>query len=762
MAGPADWGATPLEGESSGPAAWGATPLSERPLFGTDEYVKSMAKKHGIDEDTVRTAAHAQYSGHVLQGVAGTVGLGSLVPKAGAAISAAAAPVTGKGFQAGSFGERYGKERDLEQELARDYETDHPIMSTASELGGAALTGTGLVRAGAGPLIGAVEGGLGRQATISGLTNAAYGALDATLRGEEPTSEAALSGAIGLAGPVVGKVAGNAINATRNMIRPPGPATPENMILGATRPIRTSSGFASGDIGAQREEQAGARGALGPEAQQSAQTMFGRPNEPYSGMTGEDVLADRNAVAGLMDRTPGAGQGLRAQTPLEGSQGVIDAVTDAFHNSRRNYNQLYETASQIPGDIHASAFDRFTEGIQHDLSSRADPVIINRTITPVAAEMLQMIDQNISRLRVPNAAMPGGAPNPNSIVGINMQGVEQMRKMLVQVGKAATYNNPADQRAVSAVRKAFDDGIESALDRGLFTGQADAALDAFRDARQAYATHASLFKTQAGDQGIGRLIENITGQRGMTPASPNDVANWLYNSTKVGATQKARLLAQRIGDIVGRNSEAYVAMKQGLWSRLVEAPEGKLPDGPQKIYQRIFEFLNGSGATVAQELFTQQERVAMWNFARMMRQLTPLPGAVNYSGTAYALPMMVRHMFSHVLGAIGAGMLGPLGAVGHIAGYATGHQIGQRMVEKSSAGRVTRSLFQSPATQRAEERLAQQWGQHGAVISRAVNAGTHPVAATAGRQAPDGHHYVPDPVRPGMYLRLDDGRGAAR
>jgi hypothetical protein len=145
----------------------------------------------------------------------------------------------------------------------------------------------------------------------------------------------------------------------------------------------------------------------------------------------------------------------------------------------------------------------------------------------------------------------------------------------------------------------------------------------------------------------------------------------------------------------------------------------------------------------------------MYNFARMMRQLTPLPGAVNYSGTAYALPMMVRHAFSHVLGAIGATVAGPLGAVGHIAGYATGHQLGDRLVERSSAGRVTRSLFQSPATQRAEQRLAEQWGPHGAMIAQAIRAGVHPAAATAGRQACDGEYYLPDVTRPGKYLRID-------
>jgi hypothetical protein len=122
----------------TGPEVWGAQPLTDwdvgiRPL--TDEYIKGMAQRHGVNESTVRWAAREQYPGQAAVGAAGTFGLGSLVPKAGAAITAAAAPYTGADVH-GTFGEGYNKERALRQELATDFERDYPVLSKGLEIGG--------------------------------------------------------------------------------------------------------------------------------------------------------------------------------------------------------------------------------------------------------------------------------------------------------------------------------------------------------------------------------------------------------------------------------------------------------------------------------------------------------------------------------------------------------------------------------------------------------------------------------------------------
>ena len=85
-----------------------------------------------------------------------------------------------------------------------------------------------------------------------------------------------------------------------------------------------------------------------------------------------------------------------------------------------------------------------------------------------------------------------------------------------------------------------------------------------------------------------------------------------------------------------------------------------------------------------------------------------------------------------------------------------GGRIAHATGARNTAGRVARSIYMTPRQQQAESRLAEQMGRYGAVAAQAVRAGIHPIAATTGtRQAQDGEHYLPDPTRPGKFLRID-------
>lgn len=753
MAGPGDWGAVPLEqtgGLDTGPAAWGAQPLTGKPLFGTDEYVKDMAKRHGVDEGTVRTAAHSQYSGHVL---GGTPIAGAFIPQAGAAISAAAAPVTGKGVQAPTFGERYSKELALQKELAEDYEHDHPILSTASQVGGAALTTglAGLTGAGA-KALGAVEGGLAKQTLASAASGAGIGAVDAAARGQDPGSAAAWGAGLGTLGPAVGRLTTQAYQAANRVLRGGAPSIrPQNIydVGGVSVPL--TSGEASRDFPTQQFEQGAQQGALGEAAQRAAQDF--RTNEQAP-----QVEAARQGVGTSMDP---AGQ-IHAQDPQQAGEMVSRAIQENEARSRQNYQNLYQQALQQPGDIHASAFRGIGQRIQQDLSNRASPVIVDDVTTPVASRALQDLQNTIDRLSVQNRASPHGQPDPNTVVGINLQGVDQARKRLISMASAAMPGS-ADRRAVSGVIQSFDGQVEDAISNRLFTGQSDQALAQLRQARQAYSTHAGLFKSQVSDEGVGRIIERITGRNGYDGSTPTEIANWLYGNAKIGATGTSYRVAQRVRDIVGEDSPAWVAVKQGLWQRLTAKAEGVNPMGTQAIANRISEFLNGSGAPLAQTMFSAQERQLMGRFASLMQQLTPLPRTVNDSGTAPMLGMMARQLFRTITGAIGAGLVGPAAhmvggpiaaGVAGLAAHQAGARAGERIMGRAAAARVVKSFYQTPAHQQAEARLAEQAGRYGAVVSKMAQGGFHP-AMVGARQAPDGQHYLDDPTRPGKYLRVD-------
>lgn len=127
-----------------------------------------------------------------------------------------------------------------------------------------------------------------------------------------------------------------------------------------------------------------------------------------------------------------------------------------------------------------------------------------------------------------------------------------------------------------------------------------------------------------------RLIARFSGRDG--PASSStDIVNHLFDlkANKEVSVQLARELRNRLAP------ESWSQVKQGMWSRLIEPPEGMLPWGSQKISQNISNFLKGD---LANEMFTPNERMLMRTIANAHQQLIPVAGT-NPSGTT---PMAAR------------------------------------------------------------------------------------------------------------------------
>lgn len=176
------------------------------PEFGSDPYINALAQKHGADPEVIRGLVNSQAG---TEGVKGIPILGGLTDKAGAGISALAAPLTGAGVPGATIGDRYTKNLALEKEIASDFEAAHPNVATAANLvGGLASTG-----AAAGTALGARALGLTAQ-TLPGQIGAGIasggviGGADAATRGGNPIEGAALGAGLGGAIPGVARVLG--------------------------------------------------------------------------------------------------------------------------------------------------------------------------------------------------------------------------------------------------------------------------------------------------------------------------------------------------------------------------------------------------------------------------------------------------------------------------------------------------------------------------------------------------------------------------
>lgn len=441
--------------------------------------------------------------------------------------------------------------------------------------------------------------------------------------------------------------------------------------------VTLSEGQATGDLSAIQREQAAVRGQSGPPAQQQAEKFFDQQ--------GRQVEAARTGIAEKLDP---AGQRV-AETPQAAGDLVSQSMQRLAAQRKAGVTQAYDTAKSYPGEVHADAFVGLPNKIKTDLSSRGDPVIIDDKLTPHASQALKEIER-AGKLEIQNRADPRGPPKPTTetktvlsgdgyhiaddvevppnIVGVNLEGIDQIRKRLSSIRKDAFGSgNATDGRAAKAVLDAFDDHIAAAINGGQFHGD-PRAIGAWNDARAFYADYAKTFTAGKNDP-IGRVVEKIIGKGGNPAAIPNDVADFMYGTAGVNPTSLNVGVVNRLKTTLGDRSPEWSAIKQGLFSRLVDAGEGSTPLGPGKVAQRLSKFLNSDGKEMAGLVFSEAERDALSKYASLMRQIEVPQAGANWSNTATFAAKALDKIGSNVGMTVGAsiGM-----ALGHTAGLPMG------------------------------------------------------------------------------------------
>lgn len=456
---------------------------------------------------------------------------------------------------------------------------------------------------------------------------------------------------------------------------PVAPAAAANTAAANEFGINLSRGQATGDLDTIRYEDMAARGAYGPEAQKRAAEFFDQQFKDTQA-AGQSVGQQTARTAPIADNPSDAASAVnsdvgerairaralqadaerRAQTEAEAQRGIVSDqgraltdtirgaalpienqreageivgqnVRDAAATNRAEFRARYNEFGQLPGEFRQDAIQGIGTRVKNDLTFGDNPVVIDDQLTPAASRAIQSLDE-MSRPRIQNRADPRsppmtkdeavahaqatGEPEPPSISGVNLQGVDQMRKKLVAFYQASR-TNPTDARAMQGIIHAFDGQIERAITDGLFSGD-PRALAALQEARSSYSRYRQMFSPQRPGDDVGTAMRRIVERN----ATPEETANMIIGSGKIGNAGLPVRIADRLEQVLGADSDSWSALRQAMWQKASQVRNTAGEIDPAKSANSISEFTNSS---LARRMFTDQERAAMRSHAQGVRDL---------------------------------------------------------------------------------------------------------------------------------------------
>ena len=262
--------------------------------------------------------------------------------------------------------------------------------------------------------------------------------------------------------------------------------------------------------------------------------------------------------------------------------------------------------------------------------------------------------------------------------------------------EAMTHEKVADR-----IHKFFSGGKGVSLAQTLFSPSERARL-------LAHANRMRVAADPAPSGFVEKTIAKWAGRDGNLRASPKTIVDDLIGST--GQKGTSPLLAQHLKRQL--SPEAFGKLKQGVWSRITEAAEGKTSWQDQKVGNRIMEFLNGDGKGLADAMFTKAERDAMRNIADAHIANLPVEGTTNPSKSGHVMQRLARGAAHGILPFVGL-------HAGGLPGVATAFAVNKaasKVVDRVAANNA-RKMFYGPQAKAPAAQLPQRFGALGGYIA---------------------------------------------
>jgi hypothetical protein len=298
---------------------------------------------------------------------------------------------------------------------------------------------------------------------------------------------------------------------------------------------------------------------------------------------------------------------------------TVNDLLDALDAEMRGNKRFPEGAGGGPTSREATAaaeraraeLSAFRRGLEKDLADaghgQMGPEVKARTLKIMEDERLGPDEAVEKAIRQLDNESPVTARSdfPGDRVGVghnkppvSVQEIEQARKRLVFLRSAAS--NDADRRAASHVMRQFDKWQSDAFESALLSGDPE-ALANFRKARDANRDWRERFGYNERDD-VNNIVQKILHK----DVTPQEVANWLVGSGKVGKQGTTSRLYDGVMKATGNNPELAQSIRGAIWDTLSNSKNAAAD---------IREFVHRSGRDLAGKVFPQGSRELMLRHA---------------------------------------------------------------------------------------------------------------------------------------------------
>jgi hypothetical protein len=351
--------------------------------------------------------------------------------------------------------------------------------------------------------------------------------------------------------------------------------------------------------------------------------------------------------------------------------------------------------SQIERAITENLFSGDPRALAALQEARASYSRYQRTFTPqgsgddVGTAMRRIVDRNATPEETANMIIGSGkignsglpvriADRLEHVLGPDSDSWSALRQAMWQ--KASQVRKASGEIDPAKSAQSINDFTGSSLGQRMFTPQernamrahAQAIRDLDRNIEQLPAVQGAERARQAyqdtfGGAELGGAPKAVFQKMVEGTATSEEITNGVFKVIGAGNPGHVTRALQAIERIVGPDSEAMSAVRQGVWQKLTQAAEGKDQPGAQKKMQAINEFLNGTGKTIAGQLYSPKELALMQRYADAIKLTIIPPRAATRSDTAVASFAAARKY----AGMVGAA-LGLIHGDGGLTGYAVG------------------------------------------------------------------------------------------